>query len=213
MKLSLANRVIYDKIKSNTERSELLIDVYDFDKTVVPYDSAMKFWHYCLLRRPQLLLILPFQIFWSLLALCRIISVPTYKKGCFRFVRLICTKKTVEKFWDRHEKDVYPFFLPQNRDPSKKTVVISASPYFLISEIARRLDVDYCIATDHDEKSGKLLGEVCRRDQKVARLKALLPDAQVDSVYSDSLEHDRFIFALGKNKYLAHKGELTKLLP
>lgn len=186
------------------------IDVYDFDKTVVPYDSAMKYWYWCLLHRPYLVLILPFQIFWSLLALTRIISVPTYKKGCFRFVSLLNTSKTVNKFWDKHEKDVYKFFLPENRNSDRKCVVISASPAFLIEEIARRLDVDYCIATNHSEKTGKLLGKVCRREEKVARLKKLLPDAEVYDVYSDSKEHDKYIFELGKNRYLAVKGELQK---
>jgi len=186
------------------------IDVYDFDKTVVPYDSAMKYWHWCLLHRPQLLLILPFQIIWSLLALLRIISVPTYKKGCFRFVSLLNTEKTVRKFWDKHQKDVYPFFLPENRDGSRPCVIISASPYFLISEIAQRLGADYCIATNHDAKTGKLIGQVCRREQKIVRLKELLPDAQIVDVYTDSIEHDKFILDAGQNRYIAKKGVLTK---
>ena len=184
------------------------VDVYDFDKTIVPYDSAMKYWHWCLMHRPYLILILPFQIFVSLLALLRIISVPTYKKYCFRFVSLLNTKKTVAKFWDRHQKDVYPFFLPENRKSGRKCVVISASPAFLIDEIAKRLKVDYCIASLHDEKNGKILGKVCRREEKVARLNALLPDAEVFDVYSDSVEHDRYIFELGKTRYLANKGTL-----
>lgn len=186
------------------------VDVYDFDKTVVPYDSAMKYWYWCLLHRPYIIVILPFQLFWSLLALMRIISVPTYKKGCFRFVSLLSTKKTVQKFWDRHEKDVYDFFRPENRDKTRKCVVVSASPAFLIEEICRRLKVDYCIATRHDEKTGKLLGKVCRREEKVARLYELLPDAEVENVYSDSLEHDKYLFDLGKRHYLAKKGTLKE---
>ncbi len=186
------------------------VDVYDFDKTAVPYDSAMKYWYWCLARRPYLLLMLPWQLFWSALAFCRIISVPTYKKVCFRFVTFLNTKKTVTKFWDRHQKDVYPFFLPENRAKDRKCVLISASPDFLIKEIASRLNVDVCIASPHDERTGKLLGKVCRRDEKVNRLKAELPDAEVVNVYSDSVKHDSYIFALGENRYLAKKGELTR---
>ena len=90
-------------------------------------------------------------------------------------------------------------------------LIVSASPDFLIGEIARRLEVDYCIATHHDEKNGKLIGKVCRREQKVVRLNELLPDAEVENVYSDSLEHDRFIFELGKHCYLANKGTLKEI--
>ena len=189
------------------------IDVYDFDKTVVPYDSAMKYWYWCLFHRPYIIIILPFQIFWSLLALMRIISVPTYKKGCFRFVCLLNTKKTVQKFWDKHEKDVYPFFRPENRVKTRKCAVVSASPDFLICEIARRLDVDFCIATHHDEKTGKLIGEVCRCEQKAVRFKELLSDAEVENVYSDSLDSDKPLFMLGKHCYLANKGELKEITP
>lgn len=187
------------------------VDIYDFDKTAVPYDSAMRYWHWCLLHRPYLIVLLPFQLFWGMLAFLRIIPVPVYKRACFRFVRLLNTKKTVSKFWDKHQKDVYPFFLPENRNADRKCVLISASPNFLIDEIAARLKVDFCIASAHDEKSGKLLGKVCRRDEKVNRLTALLPDAEVCDVYSDSLEHDKYIFSLGKRCFLAAKGKLTEI--
>ena len=61
------------------------------------------------------------------------------------------------------EKDVYPFFRPENRDGSRKCAVVSASPDFLIREICERMKVDYCIATRHDERTGKLLGSVGSR--------------------------------------------------
>lgn len=187
------------------------IDVYDFDKTVVPYDSALEFGKWCLLHRPYLILLLPFQLIWSLLALLKIISVPTYKKACFRFITFINTKKAVKKFWDKHEKDVYPFFHKQNRNSERKCVIVSASPDFLIEEIAARLNADYCIATHHSEKTGKLLGKVCRREEKVTRLKAVLPDAEICDVYSDNPEDDRFLFALGKRRYVASSGALRLL--
>jgi len=130
---------------------------------------------------------------------------------CFRFVTFVNTKKTVAKFWDKHQKDVYPFFLPENRPADKKCVLISASPDFLINEIAKRMKVDLCIASPHDERTGKLLGKVCRREEKVNRLLAELPEAEVADVYSDSVKHDSYIFELGKNRYLAKKGDLTRL--
>lgn len=34
---------------------------------------------------------------------------------------------------------------------------------------------------------------------------------EVENVYSDSLDHDRYIFALGKHCYLANKGELKEI--
>ncbi|MDE5601284.1 MAG: haloacid dehalogenase-like hydrolase, partial [Clostridia bacterium] len=93
----------------------------------------------------------------------------------------------------------------------RKCVLISASPNFLIEEIAARLKVDYCISSLHDERNGKLIGKVCRRDEKVNRFKELLPNAEVCDVYSDSVKHDKYIFSLGKKRFLAKKGTLEEL--
>ena len=141
----------------------------------------------------------------------KILPVPIFKKIAFNFVSLINTEKTVKKYWDKHEKDIYDFFKPENRDPSHKSVLISASPDFLIEEIAKRMQIDYCIASPHSRKNGHLLGKVCRKDEKVRRLNEILPDVEVENVYSDSLDHDRYIFALGKHCYLANKGELKEI--
>lgn len=188
----------------------MTVDLFDFDKTIVPYDSAMKYWYYCLFHYPYLLIILPYQIFWSLLALMRIIPVEEYKKHCFRFVSLLNTEKSVKKFWDKHEKDVYPFWNELKCDGVKR-IIVSASPKFLIEEIANRIGADYIIATNHDVKNGFLIGNVVRREEKVRKIKEELPDITVLRSYSDSLTHDKPLLALGKERYLLKKGEISRI--
>lgn len=187
------------------------VDIYDFDKTVIPYDSALHFWFWSMIHRPWTLILLPFQLFWGTLMLLKILPVPKFKKIAFNFVALINTEKSVKQYWDKHEKDIYDFFKPENRTQERKCVVISASPDFLIEEIARRLKVDFCIASPHSAKNGHLIGTICRRDKKVDKFKEKFPDAEVENVYSDSLEHDKYIFALGKRCFLAKKGILTEI--
>ncbi len=187
------------------------VDIYDFDKTAIPYDSALHYWFWSMLHRPWTLVLLPFQLFWGTLMLLKIIPVPVFKKIAFNFVSLINTQKSVKAYWDKHEKDIYDFFKPENRHPDRKTVIISASPDFLIKEIASRMKVDYCIASPHSEKSGHLIGTLCRRDKKVQLFREALPDAEVEDVYSDSLKHDKYIFALGKRCFHAQKGTLTEI--
>lgn len=187
------------------------VDIYDFDKTAIPYDSALHYWFWSMGHRPWTLILLPFQLFWGSLMLTKIISVPTFKKVAFNFVSLINTEKSVKKYWDKHEKDIYDFFKPENRNPDRKTVLISASPDFLIKEIAERLKVDYCIASPHNAKNGHLTGTLCRESAKVKLFQEQFPDAEVEDVYSDSLEHDKYIFALGKRCFLATKGTLKEI--
>lgn len=187
------------------------VDIYDFDKTAIPYDSALHYWFWSMLHRPWTLILLPFQLFWGMLMIVKLLPVPVFKKIAFNFVSLINTEKSVKKYWDKHEKDIYDFFKPENRNPDRKCVIISASPDFLIKEIAARMKVDYCIASPHSEKNGHLTGMLCRRENKVTMFRQLLPDAEVEDVYSDSLEHDKYILALGKRRFLAKKGVLREI--
>lgn len=176
------------------------IDIYDFDKTIVPFDSGSLFCGYCLLHYPYLILFLPFFIpilfIAVMLMLLHIISFTDFKKLCFLFVPFIPLNKAVKGFWDKHEKQVHKWFYNRNR----YTVVISASPDFLLNEIHKRLGFDKLICTRHSRKTGAIIGENCRNEEKVKRLyEEFNPkDINVVDVYSDSLKHDKPIFSLAK---------------
>ena len=156
------------------EEGKMKVDIYDFDKTAIPYDSALHYWFWSMAHCPWTLVLLPFQLFWGFLMVTKILPVPVFKKIAFNFVRLINTEKTVKKYWDKHQNDIYDFFKPENRDPDRKVVLISASPDFLIEEIAKRMKIDYCIASPHSKKNGHLLGKVCRKEEKVRRLNEII---------------------------------------
>lgn len=174
------------------------IDIYDFDKTLVPFDSGSLFIGYCLLHYPWIIIILPVVFAASILMACRIIRFTDFKKVCFLFVPLIPLKKAVNGFWDRHESAVYPWFAQRKR----KGVVISASPDFLLEEISKRMGFDHLICTRHSRKTGAIIGENCRGEEKVRRLyeKFGKENIKVIDVYSDSYRHDRPIFSLANGK-------------
>ena len=75
-------------------------------------------------------------------------------------------KKAVKGFWDRHENQVHKWFLNRKR----YSVVISASPDFLLDEIQKRLGFDELICTRHNAKTGAIIGKNCRDEEKVNRL-------------------------------------------
>ena len=185
------------------------VDMYDFDKTAIPFDSQLKYWGYCMLHNPWIILMLPFQFIWGVMMGMKIISVKTCKKVAFWFANFINNKRNVEKFWDKYEKQIYDWFRPENRN-GRKVVLISASPDFLIEEIARRMGVDYCIATTMSKRY-TMVGEICRKKEKVVRLNKQLPNIIVKDVYSDSINSDKYIFNLGERCFLATKGELKEI--
>lgn len=181
------------------------IDIYDFDKTLVPFDSGSLFCLYCLLHYPWIIICLPVILIAGILMLLKIISFTAFKKTCFIFVPLIPLEKAVKGFWDRHEKQVHKWFFNRKR----ACVVISASPDFLLEEIAKRLNFDYLICTRHNRKSGIIIGENCRDEEKVRRFNEEFKNTEVIDVYSDSLKHDRPIFSLAKGQcYNVIKGKL-----
>lgn len=169
------------------------IDIYDFDKTIVPFDSGSLFALYCVVHYPWILICLPIISVTGLLKFLRIISFTTFKKSCFMFVPLIPLKKAVKGFWDKHEHEVHEWWLKNDK---RNYVVISASPDFLLEDISERLSFDHLICTTHNRKTGLIIGENCRDEEKVLRFKKKFPNAKVIDVYSDSIRHDKPIFSL-----------------
>lgn len=172
------------------------LDIYDFDQTIVPFDSGSLFAFYCLLHYPWTVICLPLIAVCFILMRLGLMSFTNFKKTCFMFVPLIPLDRAVKRFWDRHEKEVHPWFLNRKRE----CAVISASPDFLLNEIAERLSIKYLICTRHSRKSGVIIGENCRGEEKVRRFREQFPDARVIDVYSDSFKHDRAIFSLAQGQ-------------
>ena len=174
------------------------IDIYDFDKTIVPFDSGSLFVGYCIIHYPWCILWMPVVLVGLLLMLLRVITFTQFKQSCFMFLPMIPKEKAVKGFWNRHEKQVHPWF----KERERYSVVISASPDFLLEEIDRRLGFDRLICTRHNPKTGVIIGENCRGEEKVRRLfdEFHNDEIKVVDVYSDSLKHDGPIFSLASGK-------------
>ena len=182
------------------------IDIYDFDETLFPFDSGSRFAFYCALRYPWTIICLPIIAVGFILLQLRLISFTNFKKTCFMFVPLVPLNRAVKGFWDKYEGEVHKWFLERKRE----CVVISASPDFLLEEIAKRLPIKNLICTRHSRKTGIIIGENCRDTEKVRRFREAFPDAKVIDVYSDSLKHDKPIFSLAQGQcYQVVKGELV----
>ena len=77
-----------------------------------------------------------------------------------------------------------------------------------IMEIAKRAGFDYLIGTLHNEKTGAIIGENCRGEEKVRRLNEEFKDYKIVDVYSDSYKHDKYIFSLAEGScYHIEKGK------
>ncbi|MDO4495461.1 MAG: haloacid dehalogenase-like hydrolase [Clostridiaceae bacterium] len=182
-------------------------DLFDFDKTVYPYDSETVFLFYCILHRPYLIILGP----WLLLNLILFFLGfgDNFKGRCFSFLRFIDGEKMAKKFWEKQQKRIYPIFEPQNRE--RPVVVCSASPEFLLKPICEKYKVNTLIATRMNPKTGKIEGFNCKDKQKPLRIAEAVPDAEFVNVCSDSIKSDVHIFELGEKCFHAKKGVLTEM--
>ncbi len=179
------------------------IDIFDFDKTLVPFDSGSLFWMYCLIHNPWIVICVPYLLVMMIPLFLGIKDLTYAKKHLFCYVRMINLEKNVKKFWDKHEKDVFEWFRKENRE--RPAVVISASPDFLLEDICSRLEVDKLICTRHSKKTGAIIGLNCKDEEKVRRYNEEISGCKVINVSSDSLKSDRPIFSLGENCFHIQK--------
>ncbi len=182
------------------------LDIYDFDKTIVPFDSGSLFCIYAMIHYPKAIRNLP-RMLISVLKYMKHKNLTVMKSGVFCFIRDIPVEKAVKNFWNKYDKYIFDWAKKANRE--RYSVIISASPQFIIDEVAKRIEIDDYFCTQHDS-DGKIIGNNCHDKEKVRIFKEYYADSTVISVYSDSIENDKYIFSLGKNCFHTVKG---KILP
>ncbi len=175
------------------------MNAYDFDKTLYPRDSTFEFYRFLLWRHPSLFLELPRQLIVALAYLCKRIDKTQMKERLFSaFRRIDDIDREVKLFWDKHEKDLEPYYEAIKRPDD---VVISASPTFLLEEISKRVGFGTLIASRVDKKSGAYTGANCYGEEKCRRFFEIFPEGEIECFYSDSLS-DTPMAKLAKEAYL-----------
>lgn len=184
-------------------------DLYDFDKTIFPVDSASAYWLFCLKRHPKILKHLPKQISGGIKLFFKKYTLTQFKEQFFCFVESIDAEKEAEEFWNKNESRIYEWFRPKENDVM--TVVCSASPEFEIKPILEKLGVDVIIGTKADPKTGKFTGENCKGKEKVRRIKAAVGECEFRNAYSDNPKSDAPLLSLAENRFVIRKGVRTKI--
>lgn len=176
-------------------------NVYDFDKTVLPYDSTAAFFIFCLKRQLSLIFaVIPAALSFPLFKL-GIITKTRCKEIFYRFLtKLEDVDELVELFWRIKKRDFYPWYLSQKRSSD---LIISASPDFLLRPICDELGVRL-IASRVDKHTGKTEGLNNYGMEKLNRFRAEFPMAVIDEFYSDSLSDEPLAFIAKKAFFIKH---------
>lgn len=158
------------------------VNVYDFDGTIYDGDSSIDFFKFALKKKPKII----FRVFRiELVGIAYILKIKEkedFKSVFFGFVRDFNNiNEIIAEFWKSHGTKIKAFYREQHKN---NDVVISASPEFLLEPVAREFDFEL-IATQVNEKTGKLITKNCYGEEKVKRIKKV--KKTVDKFYSDSL--------------------------
>lgn len=161
------------------------MNTYDFDKTIFYPDSSTCFYKYCMKNHTAAVLkTLPKTAVKAVKYAAGKIKTKELKEQLFSFLSDIDdVDQAVESFWQDHYDGIGKWYLEQKKDDD---IIISASPYFLLEPVCKKLGVRL-IATPMDKKTGAILGENCHDSEKVRRFYEEFPNAHTENFYSDSL--------------------------
>lgn len=181
------------------------VNVYDFDKTILPYDSTEAFFRFCLRRYPRAaggaLSALPGLALMPL----RLRTKTQVKESFYNFLTYLPdVDAEVEEFWDINYGNIGAWYLKRRRDSD---IISSASPEFLLRPAADRLGVRL-IASRVDKRTGRTLGENNDGEEKVRRLLREYPNVEVDEFFSDSRK-DTPMALMARHAYLVKDGSFT----
>lgn len=180
---------------------------YDFDETIFKGNSLRRFFFYCLVRLPYLILYMPIQLLSVILYGVRILNKHRFLCVLEWFIVFVpCKRKFIDKFWQKNFKRIKAWYLEQKRSDD---VIVSASPQYLVEPACQQLGVT-CIASQVDLKSGKTIGKHCHGKAKPHFYKEVFGDAPLATYYSDSLS-DKPMFLLAESGYLVKGSKITLL--
>lgn len=182
------------------------MNVYDFDKTILPYDSTQAFFRMLFRKYPKLWLNLPTMGIAAIKYKLGYINKTEMKNIMYQsLTQLPNLDAEVAVFWAKRRNHIQSWYLAQKQNDD---VIISASPTFLLKPICELLNVRL-IASQVDVHTGKHQGKNCYGSEKPVRFAKEFSLETIDAFYSDSYS-DTPMAVHAKNAYLV-KG--TKILP
>lgn len=192
------------------------IIVVDFDETLYKHDSLIKFCLYIYSKKPTQYIYVFKQIISLLLHSLKLISTKQFKEMFLSFANGINEDELYQlsiEFWDNQLPEEFNHAILEVTQKSYRTICISASPELYLKYICHKLNVEL-IGTriKYINNCYQIIGENCKGEEKLNRLKAYLNDEtfEIEECYSDSMT-DAPLFNISKNAFLVKGYTIIKL--
>ncbi|NMM61253.1 HAD-IB family hydrolase [Clostridium sp. P21] len=192
--------------------------IFDVDYTLTKRETLMEFYLFMLKKEPKLIRHLPRSLVSVFFYVSKILDAGKAKENFISFIdgiEEVRMKKIVEEFYrTRLSKIFYKDAMntmKKLKSEGCKIYLISASAEFYLDELYNIKEVDMVIGTRFTCENGKyrrkIVGENCKGEEKVKRLKEVLKKENIEVdfknsyMFSDSLS-DMPLFNLVGNPFL-----------
>lgn len=186
------------------------MQVFDFDNTLYKGESGFDFAMYIIRRKPSLLKLLPRIL--KILKDYKSVSMTEdeFRERLSSLIDLTnLTKDTIlnylDDFWMKNRSKLYKNVLEK---VSKKDVIVTASPTFMLEPIKYLLGTDRIIGTEFD-LDARAINYLNFSHNKVKKFKEEYPHKSIKNLYTDSF-NDAPLMQISKNVYLVKKNGKTE---
>ena len=196
--------------------------IFDIDYTITKKETLMELFKYAIKKDKKNLRFLPRAIYCGIMYAIGIYDERKVKETFLRFIDGIKEEELAElvkEFYDERLKNILYDdalkMMKKLKNEGYDIYLISASPEFYVNEFYNIKEVDKVIGTKFGFENGtfvrKMVGNNCKGEEKVRRLKEVLKDEKIDVdfkesyMFSDSLSDKPLLDLVGKPYLINYK--------
>ncbi|PSM55681.1 HAD-IB family hydrolase [Clostridium diolis] len=196
--------------------------IFDIDYTITKKETLMELFKYVIKKDKKNLRFLPRAIYCGIMYAIGIYDERKVKETFLRFIDGIKEEELAElvkEFYDESLKNILYDdalkMIKKLKNEGYDIYLISASPEFYVNEFYNIKEVDKVIGTKFGFENGtfvrKMVGNNCKGEEKVRRLKEVLKDEKIEVdfkesyMFSDSLSDKPLLDLVGKPYLINYK--------
>lgn len=196
--------------------------IFDIDYTITKKETLMELFKYVIKKDKKNLRFLPRAIYCGIMYAIGIYDERKVKETFLRFIDGIKEEELAElvkEFYDERLKNILYDdalkMMKKLKNEGYDIYLISASPEFYVNEFYNIKEVDKVIGTKFGFENGtfvrKMVGNNCKGEEKVRRLKEVLKDGKIEVdfkesyMFSDSLSDKPLLDLVGKPYLINYK--------
>ncbi|MFT8342323.1 MAG: HAD family hydrolase [Clostridium beijerinckii] len=196
--------------------------IFDIDYTITKKETLMELFKYVIKKDKKNLRFLPRAIYCGIMYAIGIYDERKVKETFLRFIDGIKEEELAElvkDFYDERLKNILYDdalkMIKKLKNEGYDIYLISASPEFYVNEFYNIKEVDKVIGTKFGFENGtfvrKMVGNNCKGEEKVRRLKEVLKDEKIEVdfkesyMFSDSLSDKPLLDLVGKPYLINYK--------